>query len=1255
MPVFSFRRPGPMVAVATTLAIAATAAPASAGGHTTTAVGTGAATAVVATRAPGTTDGTPRTVTLITGDRVTVGAAAGDLTAVTVRGPGGRASGARITTVGADTYVYPDAAVPYVAAGLLDENLFNVTRLLADGYDDAHTDRLPLIVSYTDAAARSRTQGVPAGAERVRGLESIQGAALTARRDRAAEFWTGLTGTGPATTRAKAERPGLAAGISKVWLDGKVRAAMAESTVQIGAPAVWSSGNTGAGVSVAVLDTGADLGHPDLVGRVAESVSFVPGEEVTDRHGHGTHVASTIAGSGAASGGAERGVAPGAQLHVGKVLDDSGGGQDSWIIAGMEWAARDQHAKVINMSLGGDPTDGTDPLSQAVDRLSAETGALFTIAAGNSGPDMQMVGAPGAADAALTVGAVDNLDRLAVFSSRGPRRGDNGLKPELTAPGVGILAARSQYVAEGEGYYWAIDGTSMAAPHVAGAAALLAAAHPDWTGQQLKDALVSTTKITQRYDAYWAGSGRLDAAAAVTATVFATGTVFTDLDWPYAPGQRVDQKVTYTNTGDAPVTLDLRVNAPTAPAGLFTLPADQVTVPARGTSTVVVAVDVDRLAEDKYASGMVVATGPGGTPSVHTVVGVNKEGERVELTLKTRGPDGKALAGSVTIKDIARDTAPRIYPVDDSGTLEVSLPPSTYSAWMYADVPGAGGPYSLGRAVLAEPEIELSQDSTVTLDGRRLHRVEAIAPQSTATAQVRLDYFRSYPDRHPLADNYVVGHEYDSVWAASTGAKVSKGTFTFRARWSLVQPPLAVTVNGQTFDDLLVQSGSVALPDGQQPLDAVFAGQGAPSDYDRLDVRGKVAVVRVNDTVGPLAQADAAAAAGAKLLLLVNNGVGRLDAWYEVADPRTPLPVASLDRERGEELVARLVSGHTAFTVEAHRAPEYVYDLVRRYDGSIPANLSYRPARTELARVNVDFRHHRSGEGVGIRFDVSPEQPQAGLSGAALPIPTQGVRTDWLTADQHNRWVELAVMPELTQTSSVVSYTGGERTDVTWFAPVARPRVLAAGLAPVPTRSGEEVVVFDLPAWGDSDPHHQGTPSAAGFTQTTGLYQGDELLAEAPGGSVVASVGPDPVTLRLVTETAQDGTVSPYSTRTRTEWGFTSAPGPEGGAVTLPLIQVDYQVSTDEAGRAGRRAELTVAPVRLEAVAGSAGIRGVTVELSYDDGVTWQPTSLTRTGDGWRTSLRAPASATFVSVRTTARDGQGNTVSQTVVRAFGLR
>src|SRR4029453_1304071 len=121
-----------------------------------------------------------------------------------------------------------------------------------------------------------------------------------------------------------------------------------------------------------------------------------------DGNGHGTHCASVIAGSGAASGGRFRGVAPGTKLMIGKVLDDDGFGLDSWVISGMEWAARGG-AKVVSMSLGGLLTDGTDPLSEAVNTLSDETGTLFVVAAGNEGLPAS-VGAPGTAEAALTVG-----------------------------------------------------------------------------------------------------------------------------------------------------------------------------------------------------------------------------------------------------------------------------------------------------------------------------------------------------------------------------------------------------------------------------------------------------------------------------------------------------------------------------------------------------------------------------------------------------------------------------------------------------------------------------------------------------------------------------------------------------------------------------------------------------------------------------------------------------------------------------------
>src|SRR5206468_3471719 len=112
---------------------------------------------------------------------------------------------------------------------------------------------------------------------------------------------------------------------------------------------------------VAMLDTGYDTSHPDLKGRVSQAQSFVPGQSVEDGNGHGTHVLSTIGGTGASSeGGREKGVAPGADLIVGKVLSNEGSGADSWIIGGMEWAVG-QGAKVVSMSLGStEASDGTD-------------------------------------------------------------------------------------------------------------------------------------------------------------------------------------------------------------------------------------------------------------------------------------------------------------------------------------------------------------------------------------------------------------------------------------------------------------------------------------------------------------------------------------------------------------------------------------------------------------------------------------------------------------------------------------------------------------------------------------------------------------------------------------------------------------------------------------------------------------------------------------------------------------------------------
>ena len=398
--------------------------------------GSGAAPGMSTTDSP-----RARTITLLTGDVVHVTSDGDRILGLSVTA---RSGPVQTQTVGGQTYVIPSSAQPFLAAGTLDRQLFNITGLLADGYDDQSRGSIPLIVQFGTTGprtARSAPSTLP-GTETAAELPSIGGRAVTADKDATTDLWSAITTPSP-TARSRTAPGAFGAGITKVWLDGKVGATLDTSVPQVKAPQAWAAGFDGTGSTVAVLDTGVDVTHPDLADVVVGTRSFVPGEAATDdQHGHGTHVSSTVAGSGAADAGLRKGVAPGAKLIVGKVLANDGYGQDSWIIAGMEWAAA--NAPIVSMSLGDSAyTDGLDPLSQALNQLSADTGALFVVAAGNDGAP-GTVGAPGAADAALTIGAVDDLDNLAYFSSQGPRTGDDAMKPDLAAPGEGITAARSQ-------------------------------------------------------------------------------------------------------------------------------------------------------------------------------------------------------------------------------------------------------------------------------------------------------------------------------------------------------------------------------------------------------------------------------------------------------------------------------------------------------------------------------------------------------------------------------------------------------------------------------------------------------------------------------------------------------------------------------------------------------------------------------------------------------------------------------------------
>jgi subtilisin family serine protease len=304
---------------------------------------------------------------------------------------------------------------------------------------------------------------------------------------------------------------------------------------------------------VAIVDSGItswhdDLSDPATAQRVDRFVDFVNGRALAyDDHGHGTHVAGIVAGNGHDSSGARSGIAPAARLIGLKVLDQSGRGRISDVIAALGYVLVSKdilNIRIVNLSLATAVYESyhLDPLTLAARRL-VEAGIVVVAAAGNAGRDQNGVmryggvAAPGNAPWVLTVGASSHMgtvgrgdDTVAPFSSRGPGAVDYGAKPDLLAPGVGIeslsdpnsafYTSKSAFLLGGSiptSYlpYLSLSGTSMAAPVVSGTVALMLQANPSLTPNHVKAILQYTAQAYPGHDALTQGAGFLNAKGAV--------------------------------------------------------------------------------------------------------------------------------------------------------------------------------------------------------------------------------------------------------------------------------------------------------------------------------------------------------------------------------------------------------------------------------------------------------------------------------------------------------------------------------------------------------------------------------------------------------------------------------------------------------------------------------------------------------------------------------------------------------------------
>nr|WP_042195769.1 S8 family peptidase [Kibdelosporangium sp. MJ126-NF4]CEL22213.1 peptidase S8 and S53, subtilisin, kexin, sedolisin [Kibdelosporangium sp. MJ126-NF4]CTQ92995.1 peptidase S8 and S53, subtilisin, kexin, sedolisin [Kibdelosporangium sp. MJ126-NF4] len=1160
---------------------------------------------------PGNTTDSLGVVTLITGDQVQV--------------RGDRAAGVRMAKgrervrvwqyqLNGHDYVVPDDAMRQVNANTLDKRLFDVTGLVQQGYDDANEPDVPTIVT--------------GGANRHSGGVDI-----------------------PKREAAKAWRTAKRAAGQKVWLNGKVTATLDQSVKQVGAPQAWQQGLRADGVKVAVLDTGIDANHPDLKSKVDASRNFTD-EDDRDSIGHGTHVASTIAGTGAASGGRYTGVAPGARLLSGKVLGQYGG-YESWIIDGMRWAV-DNGAKVVNMSLGGGVTDGSDLMSQTVNELSESTGALFVIAAGNSGAP-ESIGSPGAADRALTVGNVTKSDELSTSSSQGPRAGDYGIKPEISAPGTDIVAARADgtftEVSVNERYA-RLSGTSMATPHVAGAAAILAGQHPQWTGEQLKNTLIGSAKRLPGIDTHAQGSGRLDIARGVSQQVRAEGVLAFGNVWGK---QDTTRKVTYVNDGPKPVQLSLSLDVQKKYGGqtnLFTTDRT-VTVPANGTASVAVAA---RAGERPAGEFRGVLRAQADNVVLTTPLTANLKGNKNTLKVKVPSRAGDPYAALVIVQNEGTGVSDAV--VTQSGEASFELPTGKYRA--------LGEIVDQSAVTMFALPVEVSGNTELAVDTQQGRKVTAGIDDPEARPQLGggTGILSDVDEQGPRFGAAVLwGGPPENLYTLG-GQRMRGLSLNSSLYWTY--PWVRINANGD---------GGFEFRDAYAPWDldlpehltarVVDIGE---ADADSIakagDLTGTIALITPKDWNNTVYPPESQLRSGIELVK--SKGARAVVSFFNPAiEDQTPpamntvLAFHRLDVMGLQNLMKQRSVELTLTTRPTSPVAYFLSDSVR---GVVPTGHDFRYRKDSLGRIDRQFNNTmRQGQ---YRYQVVSLAANGLIANMEVETKWPQRRTDHVTPGADVLVYSVAGFgPDGdfgAETSLPVRLKPGEhRTSRQLTAPfgpeLTQPPVSRQDGKPIPYayRFGDKINL-SVPMFADSDPGNASQFDRTNLGSTVLLKDGKEIgrRNDVPAlGEFAVPAGPGRFTLIADAHRPQSQLlVPPLSPRTRAEWTFRAREGTDQRAA-LPLLDVHYDLPLDDNNTAvaGKPLSGKVSAAHQPGARDSwAAV--LSVEVSFDEGRTWQRADVR--GD----RVTIPASqAGFASLKTTARDIEGNSVTETVIRAYAIK
>ncbi|MBT2227978.1 hypothetical protein [Nonomuraea sp. NEAU-A123] len=628
------------------------------------------------------------------------------------------------------------------------------------------------------------------------------------------------------------------------------------------------------------------------------------------------------------------------------------------------------------------------------------------------------------------------------------------------------------------------------------------------------------------------GAGRVDVARAVSQSVTAEpgGLSFGRQAWPHTDDQPITRKMTYRNTGSAPVTLRLTAQAIDAggkalPASMFSVTPDTVTVPAGSEVEASVTADTRGNIPDGVIGGYLQATVDGAV-AVSTPLGVEKEVESYDLTLEHLDRSGKPSPGDLTSVLRTDVNFKDAYPLDiESGdsTITLRLPKGKY-------VIDSRTVDDQGTIMLVHPGLELNSSQTMVLDTRLGRPVSVGVPDASAISMLS-----------------------------------------------------EVTYGGRFLDGMKFFNGFSA------------------ASFDRQLVA----------QLGPARKYDLTTKVGGQWL--------------------TPAPGGDLDGSPS------------------------AYRLAWFFPGGLPAGFTRTVERKDLATIRRDYAVHQVGA-----FD------EAG-SGAWLAddwfyinmfltdFHPPFTHTEYVNTDGGIRWksvlMESGSDSGAVLDSSATRYEAGRTYDEKWNRGVFGPSLVTGKDEPVFTRTGNVINVWQPSFHGDGAGH-------GGYSSVTkshvALYRDGRLLTDLPALFGHIEVPPADAAYRLVAETER-GNAFPLSTRTSVAWTFRSAAGEDGRTTALPLSVVRFAPDLDQNNTAPAGRLFTV-PLTVQAQPGSSAgsVRKLSVEVSYDDGATWQAANLVGSGGNSTLFLRHPSSDGFVSLRARSTDTSGNTVEQTVIRAYRI-